>query len=131
MKTIFRNTENKTDEPHNLFPNLLQRLDLRSSKKNVAFQSLFVYYTLKNIRQQWKKKINKVKIIAPTWNDEFEWITRWFAFSLRYWRLHRVYHKKHETFSTSRPVHIFINRTISRLAFKIKDGFKLELQAPE
>ena len=39
--------------------------------------------------------------------------------------------EKHETFSTSRPVHIFINRTISRLAFKIKDGFKLELQAPE
>ena len=52
MKTIFRNTENKTNEPHNLFPNLVQRLDLRSSKKNVAFQSLFVYYTWKNIRQQ-------------------------------------------------------------------------------
>ena len=52
MKTIFRDTKNKTNEPHNLFPNLVQRLDLRSSKKNVAFQSLFVYYTLKNIRQQ-------------------------------------------------------------------------------
>ena len=52
METLLRNTENKTNESHNLFPNLVQRLDLRSSKKNVAFQSLFVYYTWKNIRQQ-------------------------------------------------------------------------------
>ena len=42
-------TENsKTKERHKFILNLSQRLDLKSSK------------------------INKLKIIAPTWNDEFE-----------------------------------------------------------
>ena len=44
--------------------NLLQKLDLRSSSKHVALQNLSIYYTWKNIRQQYKN--NKLKIIAPT-----------------------------------------------------------------
>ena len=44
-------------------------LDLRSSNKHVALQNLSIYYTVENIRQQYKR--NKLKIIAPTWNDEF------------------------------------------------------------
>ena len=58
-------TENKkTNETHNFFLNLSQRLDLRSSNKHVALQNLSIYFTWKNIRQQYK--INKLKIIAPT-----------------------------------------------------------------
>ena len=71
METIFMNTENsKTNEPHKFFLNLSQRLDIRSSYKHVALQNLSICYTLKNIRQQLKN--NKLKIIAPTWNNEFE-----------------------------------------------------------
>ena len=33
--------------------------------------------------------------------------------------------------STNLPVHIYINRINNRLLFKIKDGYKLELQKPE
>ena len=52
MKTIFKNTENsKTNEPHKYPLNLSQRLDLRSSNKHVALQSLSVYYTWKNIKK--------------------------------------------------------------------------------
>ena len=47
-----------------------KRLDLRSSNKHFLHQNLSIYYTWKNIRQQ--PKSNKLKIIAPTWNDEFE-----------------------------------------------------------
>ena len=54
-----------------------------------------------------------------------------FLFSVRYSRLYRVYHKKHETFPTNPPIHIYINRINNRLVFKIKDGYKLELQTPE
>ena len=50
--------------------NLSQRLDLRSSNKNVALQNLSICYTWKNIRKQYKK--NKLKIIATTLNDGFE-----------------------------------------------------------
>ena len=71
METMFVNMENgKTNEPHKFVFNLSQRLDLRSSDKHVDFQNLSIYYTWKNIRKQYKN--NKLKIIAPTWNDEFE-----------------------------------------------------------
>ena len=69
METIFMNTENsKTNEPHKFVFNLSQKLDLRRSKKHVALQNLSIYYMWKNVRKQHKN--NKLKIIAPTWNDE-------------------------------------------------------------
>ena len=41
METTFINTENsKTNKPHKFAPYLLQRLDLISSSKHVAFQNL-------------------------------------------------------------------------------------------
>ena len=55
METIFMNKENsKTNEPHKFVFNLSQRLDLRSSNKHVALQNLSIYYTLKNIRKQYR-----------------------------------------------------------------------------
>ena len=61
-ETIFMNTENsKTSEPHKFALSLQQRLDLKSSDKYVALQSLPIYYTWKNIRQQHKN--NKLKVI--------------------------------------------------------------------
>ena len=63
-------TYSETNEPYKFDLNLLQRIDLRSSNKHVALQNLSVYYTWKNIRKQYRN--NKLKIIAPTWNDEFE-----------------------------------------------------------
>ena len=60
----------KMSEPHKYFLNLTHRLDLRRSSKQIAFQNLSFYYMRKNKRQQYK--INKIKIIAPTWNDEFD-----------------------------------------------------------
>ena len=59
----------KTNELYKFVPNLSRRLDLRGSNKHVAFQNLSSYYTRKNIRKQYKN--NSLKIIAPTWNDEF------------------------------------------------------------
>ena len=50
--------------------NLLQRLDLTYSNEHVALQNLSIYYTLKNVREQYKN--NKLKTIAPAWNCEFE-----------------------------------------------------------
>lgn len=45
-ETIFMNTENsETSEPHKFALSLQQRLDLKSSDKYVALQSLPIYYT--------------------------------------------------------------------------------------
>ena len=75
-------TENsKTTEQHKFVLNLSQRLDLKSSDTHDALQNLSIYYTRKNIRKQYKN--NKLKIIAPTGNDEFDE----FLFCSRYSRL--------------------------------------------
>ena len=67
METILKNR--KTNESHKFALNLPHRLDLRSSNKHVALQSLSIYYTWKYVKQY---RNNELKTIAPTWNDEFE-----------------------------------------------------------
>ena len=39
--------------------------------------------------------------------------------------------RKHETLTTIPPIHVYIIRISNRLVFKIKDGYKLELQTSE
>ena len=65
------NMENsKISQPHEFVLHLPQRLELRVSYKHDALQNVSIYYTWKNLRKQYKN--NKLKMIAPTWNDEFE-----------------------------------------------------------
>ena len=71
METIFVNTKHsKTNDLRKFVFNLSQILYLRKSNKHVTLQNLSVYYTRKNVRQQYEN--NKLKIIAPMWNDDFE-----------------------------------------------------------
>ena len=42
-----------------------------------------------------------------------------------------MYHKKHGALKTIPPIDVYINRINNRLVFKIKDGYKLELEMPE
>ena len=60
----------KTPKPHILILKLTNKLDLRMSKKVIAWSNLSVYYTWKNIKSSYNN--NKFKISALTWNDEFE-----------------------------------------------------------
>ena len=60
----------KTSQPHKFVLHLSQRLELRISDKHDALQNLSIYCTWKNLRKQYKN--NKLKMIAPTWNDKFE-----------------------------------------------------------
>ena len=129
MKTILMNTENsKMDEPHKFVLNLSQRLDLRSSDKYVAYENLSIYSAWKNIRKQYQN--NKLQIIAPTWNDEFELPDG--SYSLLDIQDYIEYIiKNHETLTAIPPIHFYINRINDRLMFEIKDDYKLELQTPE
>ena len=129
METIFMNTENnKTNESRKFVLNLSQRLDLRSSDQRVASQNLSIYCTQKNIRKQYKN--SKIKIIAQAWNDEFELPDGSYSVSDIQDYIEFII-KKHETLTTIPPIHVYINRINNRLVFKIKDGYKLELQTPE
>ena len=67
METIFLNTENsKTNEPHKFILSLADKHNLKYPNKNMALAN----YTWKNIKSAYNN--NKVKISAPTWNDEFD-----------------------------------------------------------
>ena len=72
MEIIFVNTENsQKNEPHKFVLNLSRRLDLTRSDKHFALQNLSIYYTWRKKKRKQSKNY-KLKIIAPTWNDEFE-----------------------------------------------------------
>ena len=118
----------QTNGPHKFVLNLSQRLDLRSSKKYVALQNLSIYYTWKNIRKQFLN--NKLKIIVPTGNDEFELPDGYYSVSDIQHYIEFII-KKHETLTGSRHIYVYINGINNRLVFKITDGYKLELQTPK
>ena len=111
---IFNINNNK---PHKFVLNLSRRLDLRSSNKHVALQNLSIYHTRKNIRKQYKN--NKLKIIAPTWNYEFELTDGSYSVSDIQDYIEYII-KKNETLTTIPPIHVYINIINNRLVFKIK-----------
>ena len=94
----------------------------------MALANLSNYYTSKNIKSEYNN--NKFKISAPTWNDTFDLpdgsysiadIQDYFEFIIT----------KHETLTENPPVQIYPNKIKSRIAFKIKTGYKLALLTPE
>ena len=65
------NSENsKTSMPHVLTLKLTSKLDLRLGQKVIALSNLSIYHTWRRIKSSHNN--SKLKISAPTWNDEFE-----------------------------------------------------------
>ena len=73
----------------------------------------------KNIRKQHQN--NKLKIVAPAWNDEFELPDGSYSVSDIQDYIEYII-KRHETLKTIPPIHVHINRINNSLVFKIKDG---------
>ena len=59
-----------TSDPHRLLLKLTDKINLKRSDKYIALSNLSIYYTWKNIKTLYRN--NKLKISAPTWNEEFE-----------------------------------------------------------
>ena len=72
----------------------------------------------KKIRKQCKN--NKLEIIAPTQNDEFELADGSFSVSdIQDYTEYII--KKHEILTAIPPIHIYVNRINHRLVFITKD----------
>ena len=67
---------------------------------------------------------------ASMWNDEFELPDSSYPVSDIQDYIEFII-KKCETLTTIPSIHVYINRINNRLVFKIKDGYKLELQTRE
>ena len=66
-------------------------------------------------------KHNKLKIIPPTWNDEFELPDGSYSVSDIQDYIECII-ERHEKLTTTPPIHVYFNRINDRLVFKIKDG---------
>ena len=76
---------------------------------------------MEHIRKQYKN--NELKIIVPTWNDEFELPDGFYSASDIQEYIEFII-KNHETLPTLPPIHVYINKINNRLAFKIKDRLR-------
>ena len=71
MDTIFMNSENsKTSDPHRLLLNLSDKISLKRKDNNFPLWNFNIYSTWQNMKKSYQN--NKLKILAPTWNEEFK-----------------------------------------------------------
>ena len=129
MDTIFMNSENSKTSEHNvLVLKLTDKLDLRRGQKTVALSNLSIYYMWKNVKSSYNN--NKFKISAPTWSEEFELPDG--SYSVSDIQDYFEYILKKYSESVDNPsIRMYIIRIENRIAFKIKNGYYLELLTPE
>ena len=125
METFFMNTKNsKTNEPHRLKYNLIDKLDLNNPNKNMALAILSIYYTWKNVKSIYNN--NKFKISVPTWNDTFDLPDGSYnILAIQNYIEHII--KKHETIAETAPILIFANKISNRIVFKIKNWISIRI----
>ena len=73
---------------------------------------------------------NKLKILAPTWNEEFELPDESYSISDIQDYFEYIL-KKHGENTSDPSIRIYINIIENRITFKIKTGYYLELLTPE
>ena len=129
MDTIFMNSENsRTPKPHILTLKLTNKLDLRIGKKVIALSNLSIYYTWKNIKSTYNN--NKLKISAPTWNEEFKLLDGSYSVSDTQDFFEYIL-KRHGESVDNPSMQIYVNKIENRITFKIKNGYSLELLTKE
>ena len=129
METFFMNTKNsKTNESHRFKYDLIDKLDLRNSNKNMALGSLSIYYTWKNVKSTYNN--NKFKISAPTWNETFNLPDGSYNIPKIQDYIEYII-KKHKKIGETAPILIYTSTINNRIVFKIKSGYKLELLSKE
>ena len=123
------NTENsKTNECHRFRLTLADKRNLKDPNKNMALANFSIYYTWKNIKYSYNN--NKFKISAPAWNDEFDLPDGLYSISDIQDYFEYII-KKHEATADNPPAQTFTNKIKSRIVFKIKTDYKLQLLSPE
>ena len=107
--------KSKTPDPHRLLLNLTDKIGLRTKNKQIALSNLSSYYLWKNIKKLCQ--INKFKISAPTWNEEFELPDGSYSISDIQDYLEYIL-KKHGAKKINPSIKIYINKIESRLKLK-------------
>ena len=103
------NTENsKTNESNKFIYQFTDKLNLKTpNNKNIGLVNWNIYYTWKNIKSAYNN--NKLKIFAPTWNNEFDLPDRSYSISDIQDYFEFII-KKHETLTENPPIQIYPNK---------------------
>ena len=131
MNTIFMYSKNsKLSDRHRLLLNLTNKINLTRSGKYATLSNLSLQYTWKNIKKSYKN--NKFKISSPTWNEEFELLDGSYSI-LEIQDYFEYILKEHleKINDNNISIEIYLNKIESRMKFKIKTGYYLELLTPE
>ena len=118
----------KINESNKFIYQFTDKLSLKNLNKSIALGNLSIYFTLKNIKSEYKT--NKFKISAPTWNDEYDLPDGSYSVSDMQDYFEYIIDKD-GTIADNPPVQIYVNKIKSRIIFKIKTGYKLELLTKE
>ena len=129
MDTMFMSSGNsKTSDPHRLLLNLFDKINLKRSDKYVALSNLSIHYTWKNIKKS--SKNSKLKVLALTWNEEFELPDgSYFVSDIHYYFAYIL--KKHGEKIDNSSIRIYVSKIENRITLKIKTRYFLELLIPE
>ena len=114
----------------NLIYQFTEKLNLKNPNKNIALANLSIYYTWENIKPEYSN--NKLKISAPTWNDEFNLPGGFYSVSdIQDYFEYTI--KKHQTIADNPPIQVYVKKTKNknRIVFQIKTGHKLHLLSEE
>ena len=114
----------RTNESNEFCYYLTGKPNLKDPNKNIALVNWNIYLTWKNIKSAGNN--NKIKISAPTWNDEFDLPGGSYSISdIKDYFEYII--KKHETVADDPPIQIYINKIKYHVVFNIKTGYKLKL----
>ena len=116
----------KTFDFHRLLLNLADKINLKRSDKYVALLNLNIHYAWKNIKKPYN---NKFKILAPTWNEEFELPDKSYFMSDIQDYFEYIFKKKDRERTDNPSVRIYINKIGKRITFKTR--YYLELLLSE
>ena len=103
------NTENsKTNESNKFIYQFTDKLNLKTPNiKNIGLFNLSIYCTWKNIKSAYSN--NKFKVLALTWNDEFDLPDGFYSISDIQDYFEFII-KNHETLAGIPPIQIYPNK---------------------
>ena len=120
----------KLSDRHRLLLNLTNKINLTRSGKYATLSNLSLQYTWKNIKKSYKN--NKFKISSLTWNEEFELLDGSYSISEIQDYFEYILKEHLEKINDNNiSIEIYLNKIESRIKFKIKTGYYLELLTPE
>ena len=91
----------------NLIYQFTEKLNLKNPNKNIALANLSIYYTWENIKPEYSN--NKLKISAPTWNDEFNLPGGFYSVSdIQDYFEYTI--KKHQTIADNPPIQVYVKK---------------------